>query len=296
MEDEIIDKDLALVENEEQIGELLKTKERTPEQEEQLAELKKQRSSLARERINELTKKQRQAELRAQQLEQELAEERRKKAEEREEVRFERPTSSNREQITIGTKKFYTDKALSAMVQAGEMSQDEAWQHQQERIEEKAVLRIKQEKVNEDIEKVKQDTFNEVHKEYPHFLDTRHPDHNPNDPLYREAKRIYDNGYQFNPRGLKLAIEDAKKSLGITSKRPDLSEELGVTQNGAGAPPERKAKTVELSEYEKDNAIRLYCLGGMTNPKTGRPYTQAEAIQKAMNAKTERQAALAVKR
>lgn len=276
--------DASIKETDEKIAELSQNKERSAEEEAELKRLKSEKRNLVQERIDELTKARREAE-RALERERQEKEELRRKYEEKE---IERPAvKSINEQITINGKKFYTDRALQSMVASGDMSQDEAWQHQQERIEEKAVERLKNERNKETEESVRQQTIKEVLEEYPHF-NPQHPNHNPNDPLYREASRILNNGYLANPRGIKLAIEDAKRILRLDSKRPDLSEELSVTTNGSSSLENRREKKAELTEFEQEQAIRLYVYGGRTNPATGKVYTRKEAIERALKAKQDR--------
>ncbi len=284
LEDEIVfEKDGELKGTEDQIGELLKTKERTPEQEKELSELKKKRQGRYDERLRELTAAKHKEADRAARAEA-RAEELAKQLESRKsEQEFQPRGNVNRERTNINGKSFYTDKALQAMVQANEMSQDEAWQHQQERIEEKAVSRLKTERQQEDAERSKQDEIKWALDKYPKF-NPQHRDHNPNDPVFREATRLLNNGY----RSIKQAIEDAEEKLGKNGSRPDLSDELSVTQTNSASEASRRAKVAELSEDEIELAERLYVYGGRTNPKTGKIYTKKEAVQKAMEVKSTR--------
>jgi hypothetical protein len=285
-EDIVFEKDDDLKEAESKIGELLKEKERTPEQEEELKELKTKRQNRYNERLRELTQQRRKEAERAARAEAK-AEELLKKLEEK----SPQPSAKtmHREQIAINGKSFFTDRALSQMVQAGEMTQDDAWQHQQERIEEKAVSRLKTERQQDDQRRQQEEDIKWVLGKYPKF-NPQHPNHNPNDPIYKEANRLIDKGY----RSLRSAVEDAEEKIGKNNQRPDLSDDLSVAQSGGSET--KRSKTVELSDYETENAVRFYVFGGRTNPSTGKIYTEAEAIQKAMKAKQERQALSTTKR
>lgn len=285
---EVLDADLELEDNFEKIGELMKVDKRTPEQEESLKDLKNERKNLSKQRIGELTKKARQAEAKAEEKEEEL---RQLRAEREQFKQKEQPSAGKYEQITVNGKKFYTDEALGQMVQDGKMTQTEAWKQQRDVIKEEAKEEFYNEQKqfsnkNKD-EEIRQETINDVLKEYPHF-NPKHKDHDPEDPLYKEASRILNNGYLANPRGIKLAIEDAKRILGRDLKRPDLSDELSIQSGGGGAPESRKGKEVTLSEFETQQAVRLYMYGGKQNPVTGKAYTQKEAIEKALKAKRDR--------
>ena len=291
VEEIVADKDAEIQDTDTQIQELLKVDNRTAEQEQELKELRTQRKNQVQERINELTKARRESE---RQLERERTETERLRKEledARKASKSVKPAPGKYEQVEIHCMMFYTDDALSQMVEDGRMTQAEAWSHQKAAIREEAKADIKKElgeenkRASED--SIRQETINDVLKEYPHF-NPSHPNHNPNDPLYKEASRLLNNGYLNNPRGIKLAIEDAKKILRIDSKRPDVSDDLSVTTSTSTNIDNKREKKVELSEFEQDQAIRLYVFGARINPATGKVFTKKEAIEKAIKAKRDR--------
>lgn len=296
-DDVVFEKDEDLKGTEDKIGELLKSKERTPEQEQELTDLKKHRQGRYNERLNEFKKSERQASERAARAEA-RAEELQRQMDEREKATERQPRSGSYEQVTINGKSFYTDEALERMVQDGKMTQADAWKQQRAAIKAEAVeeakVGLKEETQKSEYERVKEETIKDVLKEYPQF-NPQHKDHNPDDPVYKEASRLLANGYGNNPRGIRLAIDDAKKILRVGEKRPDLSEELSVGRNG-NAPDSSKTKTVVLDDYQQESAYRMYVLTGKINPTTNKVYTRQEAIQKAMKAQQSRNAELAGKR
>lgn len=287
LEDEIVfEKDEDLKEAEGKIGELLKSKERTPEQEQELTDLRKKRQGRYNERLKELTAARRKAQEQAAKAEAQT-EELRQQLKERD-SRVE-PKISNYEQITINGKKFYTDDALTAMVQDGKMTQSEAWRQQKIAIKEEALEDLKKEQQKETFERNKNAEIEWVLGKYPHF-NPQHDNFNPNDPIYKEASRLMSKGMT-----MRSAVEEAEEKM-KGARRPDLSDDLSVTRQGSPAEVSRKSVVAELSEFEKDNAVRLWHMSGKVNPKTNKPYTQQEAIQKAMLAKQERSAALTARR
>lgn len=264
----------------EQIDELKALETRTPEQDAELKRLKAQ--AAIDKRIGVEVAKRHQERERAERLEQELKE---LKAQQQKPV--EKKLVGQAESITINGKEFYTDRGLSQLVNAGSMSQDEAYSHQEERREEKAVARVRQDMQANNDQQIRNETKEEVLREYPEF-NPSHPNHNPNDPLFKESNELWQSGLYSNPRGLKIAIEKAKRILGRDVKRPDLSEELGVTRNQE--PASRitdKSKKATLTEAEQELAWSNYRT--QKNPKTGKSYTQAEALEKARLAKESRQ-------
>lgn len=288
-----LEKDDDIIETESKIGDLLKVDKPTDEQVKELNDLKAHRKQRFQEKINQSHKAKMEATARAEKAEAEL--ERMRKEREDKEFAKEEPDGDENETTTINGKKFYTDEAIALRVQSGKMTQSAGWAMQKEMIRQEAVEEMKKEKNVEDNKKVYEDTREAVLKEYPQFSD-KHPDHDPNDPLFKEASRIWNNGYNNNPRGLKLALDDAKRMLGRDVEKPDLSEDFSVDRNSAsGTQGKREVKT-ELSDWETQNAVRIYHIGGMKNPKTGLIYTKEEAVQKAIKAKTERSAAMASRR
>lgn len=282
LEEELgFEKDDDLKNQESRIFELRRKKDRTPEEEEEFSDLKKKhRGKLTAQIEEEKLRARREAE-RAERAERELEELRDKqnKPEKKQPV-------GNAETIQINGKEFYTDRGLVQMVNSGAMTQDEAYAHQEERREEKAVARLRQERQAETDAQIREEVKNKVLKEHPEF-NPKHPDHDPNDPLFKEANEIWMAGLYNNPRGLEIALEKAKRILGRDYKRPDLTEELGVTRNQEPATRiTEKSKKVILSEAEQELAWTNYRT--QINPKTRKTYTQAEAIEKARLAKEAR--------
>ena len=299
-EDIVFEKDEELKETEEKIGELLKTKERTLEQEKELTDLKKNRQGKYDQRFKKISSNEKAAKYEAQK-ERERAnkaeaekEELKKRLEDKE--RLSVAGQSSYETITIGGKQFYTDKALNLMVAAGKMTQDDAWQHHEERVEEKAVNRLKEEEQKKEFLNEQKEEINWILDKYPTF-DPKHPKHNPNDPIFVEANRIlktFSNGGR-NFVSLKTAVEEAEKIIG-KNIRPDASNELGVAHSNNFSDSSKKSKTAELTENEVEQAVNFYCYGGRSNPTTGKPYTHQEAIQKAMKVKQDRLSVVSARR
>lgn len=260
----------------EQIDELKALETRTPEQEAQLKKLKTQ--AAIDKRIGVEVAKRHQEKERADRLEQRLAE-----IEATQKKPVEKKNLGQAETIQINGKEFYTDRGLVQLVNVGSMSQDEAYAHQDERREEKAVARVRQDMQAQTDSQVREETKQEILKEYPEF-NPSHPNHNPNDPLFKESNELWRDGLYTNPRGLKIAIEKAKRILGRDYRRPDLSEELGVTKNQEPATRiNEKSKKITLTDAEQELAWSYRRT--MKNPKTGKSYTQAEAIEAAIRAK-----------
>lgn len=260
----------------EQIDELKGLQTRTPEQEAQLKRLKTQ--AAVDKRIGVEVAKRHQEKERADRLEARL-----KELEEKQKPVEKKQPLNHAETIQINGKEFYTDRGLVQLVNSGSMTQNDAYEHQEERREEKAVARLKQDMQAQSESQIREEVKNKVLSEHPEFSPNHH-NHNPNDPLFKEANRIWRNGYVNNPRGLELAIEDAKRILGRDYKRPDLSEELGVTRNQE--PTNRtteKSKKITLTDSEQELAWSYRRT--MKNPKTGKTFTQAEAIEAAIKAK-----------
>lgn len=288
MEEEF-EKSEELVQAEEKIGELLKTQNRTPEQETELKELRKKRQGEYQKRLNELSSERKFERDRAERLQKRLDELESKVNERENPIR--KPATS-KQTVNIGGEEFYTDSSLTAMIQSGEMTQDEAWGHQQERIAAMAAERIAKKTNQQTSETVYQQTQQEILSEYPHFH-PNHPKHNPEDPLYKEANRLLTFIDPSNPRRLKIALDEAKRNLKVSNARPDISDELGVTRSSGQSESSRSQKKVELEDWEKDNAVRIYVQSGLVNPKTGKRYTDSEAYEKALTAKTNRAAQFA---
>ena len=185
----------------------------------------------------------------------------------------------SRETIEAGGKKFFTDAALRSMVDANEISEADAYKHQHTRMEEraadKAYERIKNEtEVNKE-KQTRQEDAKSVMENYPQF-DKSHREFNPEDPLYKEATRIFEQGYYANPKGLSLAIKEAKRILRMTDAHIDNSSNLNAGTNSTA--PRKEVKETPIGDDEKDLAIRMY--RDVKNPATQRNYTDVEAIAK----------------
>ncbi len=274
---------------EDRITELVGKEDRSEEETTELNEVKKERSGRYQKKITMMT-----SENKATKYELEKERERAADMEERlkelESAPKAEPVVVKTETVEIGGQKYYTDEALMSMVAAKQLNDNEAWKYQRNRdkAEMKAELReeftatTKEEKDRQ----VREEDKNAVLSKYPQF-DKKHPDFNENDPLYKEASRIYKSGYGYNPKGLSLAIKDAKRMLGITDKHIDATDDLNLHSPSAPLKPDDN-KDVELDDTEKNAAYRMYVLGNIQNPKTGRPYTENEAIEKAKQAKLNR--------
>ncbi len=287
--EEILEKDEDLKATESRIVELRQKKERTPEEEKEFKDLKSHHRGRVEEQITSEREKANAQSERAARAEQAL-EDARQRMKELEEKRDSRSSISDDEYVVIGGQRFLTDEALAARVQAGKMTQSEAWKQQKAAIKAEAVAEIKGDEPKNEAAKKRNESLEYVKKEgYGWMLDEKDPKFNGNDPLYKEANRLWFNGYQYHPDGPRLALEDAKKNLNIGVKRADMSDEFGMAKNNASSDSSSvKSKKLELSEIETSNAIRFYVHGNVNNPKTGRSYTEAEALQKALEAKRKR--------
>lgn len=257
-------------------------------EEKEFKELDSKGKIYAQKRIDKLTARANREREAREQLERELEELRAEKA---------RNTEPNRpvvskETVTIGNQSFYTDDTLVKMIESGEIDEKRAYAHQQERLKEeaaeKAYQRIKQEEKANEEKEVRTKDARELLSKYPQF-DKNHPDHDPNDPLFKTAMELWDEGYRYNPRGLTLAVKKAEKMLGLDKKiHIDATQDLSFEANEPPARSHRRSETVSLSEEEKADGVRIWTRGDVINPKTGRPYTEAEAIEKTLNAKKNR--------
>jgi hypothetical protein len=267
-----------------------KEEERTPEEKKEFGEIKERYAGRAQKRIDQLTGRAKAAE-----AAKEEAEKRAKEAEERAK-KFEgtkpEPTAQIIEETEeAGGKKWHTNKALNSMVQAGKITWDEANEYALKRDEEKLVERV--EKRQDEKNKQKKDTearaedTKSVLKNYPQFSN-KHADFNPEDPLYKLTNQLYYEAYASNPKGLSLAVKRAKAILGIKDTHIDRSGDLNV--GDSPTPLERKPKETEitLNEAEELAAINQFTRGDVINPKTGRAYTEKEALAKALEAKKAR--------
>lgn len=263
--------------------------ERNEDEKKELQQLKDNYSKSAKARIDELTKKFYASEQAKEAANQKIAEYEQKIKDL--ETKPEPEPIVTRETVDIGGKKYYTNQTLEAMVKAGKMTYAEAQEHALERDDERLIEKVEKRREErqkkEDFNKTRIQDFKEVLEKYPHF-DKKHPNFNPDDPLYKTANQIFINGYHANPRGLSESVKLAKKILKQPEGRIDRTEDLNVEEGNI--PEERGKKTdeVTLTEEEKEAARRIWVLGSITNPKTQRPYTEQEALAKSLAAKKAR--------
>ncbi len=271
-----------------ELNKVLET-ERTEEQKKELGELKERYGKRMQKKINSMTTKQRELEEENEKIKKELEDVKKEKDTRRESLT---PEAGKDEVVEIAGKKYFTDKALRIQLQAGEITEDEAYTHQRKRDKEEIKADLRRE--HEDMERKKIDLdmrkedIEKINKEYPMF-NKNHPDFDPEDPLYKLANEMYSEAYAANPKGLSLAIKRAKEILRISDAAPDRSGDHSVEGSDAPERGNKGKKETTLNDGEKESAIRMYTRGDVLNPKTNRPYTVDEALAKALNAKKERQ-------
>jgi len=261
--------------------------EKSEEENKELGVLKEKHSKRVQDRINkEVRRRKEEEEARL------AAEEKVNKLErELEETRKQTPpakTAIKEETIEIAGKRFYTDEALASMVDAGEITNTEAYKYQRKRDKTELKWEIKQEERQEkQKEEDKNSRINDaksVLEKYPHFAKS-HPDFNPADPLYKLTQEIYAEGYIANPRGLSKAVDRASQILGLNKKSVDRSDDFSIEGN-TPSPNKRRQKDPTLTDSEQDTAITIWTK--KTNPATGREYTEKEALVKGLAAKKRR--------
>lgn len=281
---------------EQQLSELSQKAERTDEDNQKIEELKTERQSRYQQRIDKIKSEEKYAAHRA-----EEAEKRAKELEERlakiESRPDEEPVSLREDTVEISGKKYYTDEALQSMIENKKMTASEANSYAYNR--DKAQMRteilseVKGETQKSDVERKRQEDIDKVFKKYPHFSKfvvsetgekALNPKFNPDDPLYKEANRLFLNGYHVQPDGLSKAITDAKKILGIKDSQP--STDNVTFHPPGGAEHRREEDGVFLSQDEKDVAVKQF--RDVMNPVTRRPYTEKEILEKALRAKKKR--------
>lgn len=262
----------------------------TAEEKEKLSALKEERQTRYQKKIDILKSKEKEADHRAKQLEKQLEEEKAKRIEIEKERESKAKPKIVDETVAYGGKKYYTDESLTSMVANEELTPQQAYAHQRSRDKAEIYDEIERKQTEKSKESENRRAFEDdktsVLDQYPNFH-PNHPDHDPEDPLYKTASEIWVEGYQNNPRGLSLAIKRAKQILRISDTRPDTTEEHSVGRSRGGSEMSRSSTTeVTLSPQEKEAATRMW--GGIINPVTKREYTETEAIAKATKAKTAR--------
>lgn len=267
-----------------------KGKEASAEEKDKLSELKEERQTRYQKRIDKLTWEKKQAEEDRERISKENDDLKRKQSER--EAEREKPNNLDKEEtVTISGKKYFTDAALKAMVQAEELTAEKAWEYAKKRDKEETKAELLDEIDNRGKAKseqaIRDEDIAEVMKEYPHF-NNKHPDHDPSDPLYKLASEMWVDGYKYNPKGMTIAISKAKKILRLEEERPDVSNHHSVGKSKVGVESAHSERTATLSPEEQDFAVRTYVMGNAINPETGRTYTEKEAILKATKAKAAR--------
>lgn len=288
--EDIIEKDEDLKATESRIVELRQKKDRTPEEETEFKELRQHHRGRVEEQILSERERASAQQERAAKAEQALEDARRRLEEIEEGKKQQTSTGSENESMMINGKKFYTDEAISLRVQKGLMTQKEGWAMQREAIKEEAKFEMQGGDQKREQDRIRGESLEFVKKEgYGWMLDAKDPKHNSNDPLYKEANRLWEDGLKFDPDGPRKALVYAKRLLGKDVQREDRSEDLGVPKNNASNESNAsKEKRIVLSDIESQNAIRYWVDGNVKNPKTGKNYTEQEALAKAIEAKRKR--------
>ncbi len=271
----------------------LKTKQDKTEQENtELGELKTKYAGRAEKRIGQLTGEKKAATARAEEAEKraEEAEQKAKDAEEKVTSQDTTVVGNENETTEIAGKKYFTDAALTAQIRANTITEQAAIDYQAKRNEEKIVVRVKgdfkKEQEADALKKSQAEDAEAVLATHPEF-GLKHPNYDSNNPLYKEWRELVADGYGLTTGGLMKALKKANKNLGTKNTHIDRSSELGLEDTAA--PGEKggkeKEKEVPFNVDEEQTAIDMYTRGDVLNPKTGRAYTNAEAIAKAKEAK-----------
>lgn len=288
--EDIIEKDEDLKATESRIVELRKKTDRTPEEEEEFKQLKQHHRGRVEEQILSAREESTRAREEAARAKQELedARARLKEIQDKNSERSESAGGGENESVMINGQKFYTDEAIALRVQKGLMTQKEGWNMQRQAIKEEAKAEMRGDEPKQEWMKVRKDSLEYVKsKGYGWMLDAKDPKHNPNDPVFKIADKLWRNGYQNDPDGPRKALEDALEYSGKNIKREDRSDDFGIAKNNVASDSfTARERKVELSEIERGNAIRYWPT--INNPKTGKYYTEAEALAKALDAKRKR--------
>ena len=288
--EELIEKDEDLKTTEARIIELRqkqKAGKLTPEEETEFKDLRSHHRGRIEEQIQSERERATLQQERAAKAEQAL-EDARARLKEIEEKRdsSSQPVGNDNETYVVNGKKFYTDEAIAIRVQKGLMTQSEGWKMQREAIKEEAKAELQGDEPKKNAQKIRTESLEYVRKKgYGWMLDDKDAKHNPKDPLYKLANKLWTNGYQYDADGPRKALDDAMELMGKNVPREDLSDDLSIPKNNASNSSQREKK-IELSDIETANAIRYWPT--VENPKTGRKYTEQEALAKALEAKRKR--------
>jgi hypothetical protein len=272
----------------ERFQELNSKQDRTDEENKELSEVKERYGKRMQSKIDREVSARKAAEENSERL----REENERLKREKEDVgskKIEKPVA--RETTEINGKQWYTNEALGAMVDSGQITPEVAYKYQQERMEEaaadKAYKRLKGEQEKESVEDTRKSDVSKVLKDYPHF-NKSHPDFNPEDPLYKKATELWDESYKFLPDGMSKSIARAKEILRINDARVDRSDDFEIEPSRPSGSGGKREKEVTLTEEEAEVAERQFCKGDIVNPKTNKPYTPQEARSKMLEAKKRR--------
>ena len=263
--------------------------ELTEEEKTEKGELKERYGKRMQDKINKLTWEAKSAKEETERLKKEKEETNSRLAELEKKAKPD-DTAFRETVVEIDGKKWFTDEALLAKMKAGEITEDAAYKYQRDRDRAEAVVEVEhrftEKRRFEEERNIRVQDAGSVIEKHPEF-NKQHPNHNPDDPLYKLSNEIYNKGYASNPRGLSEAVKLAKQVLRISDTPLDRSDEFGAEDNNV---PERggKGKDVTLSSDEKDAAEKMFCRGDVINPITKRAYTPAEAHVKALQGKKAR--------
>ena len=273
--------------DDERFHELDKKDQLTVEEKTEFGELKQRYGKRMQDKIDKFTretKTEKEARIKAEEETERL----RTENEELKKGKHEPVVSVKEEFVKIGDKQFYSDDTLVKMIEAGKMTENEAYKYQRNRDREEDRIIVKkkleEKKVGESVNQIRLQDAQDVLKNYPHFSKT-HENFNPEDPLFKLTQEIFTEGYAANPRGLSLAVKRAKEILRMSDTRVDMSDEHNV-EDGNPPEPRRREKEVTLDETEKESAERMF--RDQINPKTNRVYTDKESHIKALDAKKRR--------
>jgi len=281
---------------ESKLSEISSKPDKTEDDVKEIETLKKEKTNRYQKRIDQLTWK-------TKSTAEELENERKKREEleaEIERLKGKEPETTQkikRTTVTAGGQTYFTNEALRDMIDKGEITEAEAYKHQEERItalaSDMAYQKIKSEESMKTAQETLRKDADDILKKYPHF-EKNHPDFNPNDALYKKTNEILSTyidqstGRILNPRAYSLSVKLAEDLLGVNRKSPDLSDEFNLHSPNAPKKEKQEDKEIPLTSEEKEVAIRMYVLKAETNPRTGRPFTEAEAVAKATKAKNDR--------
>ena len=202
------------------------------------------------------------------------------------------------EKVTYNNKQFFTDATLLAKVEAKEMTEKAAWQHQQERqkawmkeeidrgISEKLGATTAQTEAQKDLESCM--------KKYPNYFQklpdgSSNPNFNPNDPNYKLANEIFAEMNPQDPKRLSKAIKRMEQITKNEIVNIDKTDEISLTSPTAPEKTTSEKTEYTMTDDDKEIAKRMYVFGGQINPKTGRVYTENEAYEKYRKSKQGRE-------